>query len=298
MPLIQFKSCAGNLSKRQDFIATIFSNQDQKRIHDLSYKGFNDDKFELKKRFHKILNQPMQNVCQITKSIGGKWLDKCGFLDGEKHVCMDMLFDSLENGTCLVYSFGLGDNWDFEIFMANLGKYCFLKSFNWHLTFSFSVGCIVHAFDPSDHTSRPKQSLIPNLHFHNVGIWFVNGKDQAWTLKTLATVLEENDHSLNEITYLKMDVESSELLCFEDWFKSGIFTKVQQFGIEFHLDPLIIKQNFNHWYKTLIRYLQTLSTDYGLQVVSASPNTCVGKSYDVQKTDYAYIDVLMVKSKK
>ena len=31
---------------------------------------------------------------------------------------MDTLYNAIKNGTCLVYSFGLADNWDFEIFMA------------------------------------------------------------------------------------------------------------------------------------------------------------------------------------
>ena len=47
---------------------------------------------------------------------------KCGFLDGEKLLCMDGLYEALEQKNCLVYSFGLADDWDFEIFMAELGK--------------------------------------------------------------------------------------------------------------------------------------------------------------------------------
>ena len=43
-------------------------------------------------------------------------------LDGEKHICIDRLYPALQNGTCLVYSFGLADDWDFEIWMASLGK--------------------------------------------------------------------------------------------------------------------------------------------------------------------------------
>ena len=53
--------------------------------------------------------------------MAGSWM-KCGFLDGEKMLCMDNLYRAITNETCLVYSFGLADDWDFEILMAELGK--------------------------------------------------------------------------------------------------------------------------------------------------------------------------------
>ena len=52
----------------------------------------------------------------------GVYLDNyCGFQDGEKLLCMDGLYKSVQNQTCIVYSFGLGNDWDFELFMAELG---------------------------------------------------------------------------------------------------------------------------------------------------------------------------------
>ena len=41
---------------------------------------------------------------------------------------MDGLYNAVQNGTCLVYSFGLADDWDFEISMASLGKHIYRKS--------------------------------------------------------------------------------------------------------------------------------------------------------------------------
>ena len=36
---------------------------------------------------------------------------------------MEKLYKSIQNDSCLVYSFGLGDDWDFEVTLAHLGNY-------------------------------------------------------------------------------------------------------------------------------------------------------------------------------
>ena len=63
----------------------------------------------------------MQTSCKILKRIAGTWNDQCGFFDGEKIVCMEKLYSAIQNGSCLIYSFGLADNWDFEVALAHLG---------------------------------------------------------------------------------------------------------------------------------------------------------------------------------
>ena len=60
----------------------------------------------------------------------GHLLSRCGFMDGEKIICMDNLYQGITNGSCLVYSFGLSGDWDFEVNMANLGMYWKLFSLN------------------------------------------------------------------------------------------------------------------------------------------------------------------------
>ena len=71
-------------------------------------------------KFHEISTKVQSNSCKVYKKFAGRWID--GFLDGEKLICMDSLYHAILNGTCLVYSYGLSDDWDFEIMMANLGK--------------------------------------------------------------------------------------------------------------------------------------------------------------------------------
>ena len=41
--------------------------------------------------------------------------------EGDKLLCLDNLFHDIIDGNCLVYSFGIADDWTFEISMADMG---------------------------------------------------------------------------------------------------------------------------------------------------------------------------------
>jgi hypothetical protein len=58
------------------------------------------------------------------KKIGGKWNPEWKIIDGQKTVCLDKMYRDILRGECLVYSFGVGDDFTFEVAMADLGKYC------------------------------------------------------------------------------------------------------------------------------------------------------------------------------
>ena len=51
-----------------------------------------------------------------------------GSSDGEKFICLDYLKQDIANKQCLVYSFGIGDDWTFEESMVELG--CVVNLFN------------------------------------------------------------------------------------------------------------------------------------------------------------------------
>ena len=41
--------------------------------------------------------------------------------EGDKLLCLDNLFHDIIDGNCLVYSFGIAEDWTFEISMADMG---------------------------------------------------------------------------------------------------------------------------------------------------------------------------------
>lgn len=92
-------------------------------------------------RFYQIVSQPLQTHCTFSKKIGGEWLRSCGFFDGDKFVCMDKMYDDMKTpDKCLVYSFGIADDWSFEDTMAGMG-------------------CRVRAFDPT--IEAPEKRSVP-----------------------------------------------------------------------------------------------------------------------------------------
>mgnify|MGYP001207647396 FL=1 len=82
-------------------------------------QSIKESKLSAQEDYYKVISEPHQNACTILKRISGTWAPKCGFNDGEKFICMENLYRDLQNNTCLVYSFGLQDDWDFDVFMAN-----------------------------------------------------------------------------------------------------------------------------------------------------------------------------------
>lgn len=75
----------------------------------------------IRDRFYQVTSQPLQTVCTVGKQIGGTWLGNCGHFDGQKFVCLDKLYGDIQRNKCLVYSFGVADDWSFEEVMAGLG---------------------------------------------------------------------------------------------------------------------------------------------------------------------------------
>ena len=158
--------------------------------------------------------------CKLAHDFGGRMMkDPSGF-DGQKSICLDQLVRP-QPGDCIVYSFGINNEWSFDDTMA---KY----------------GCEVFAFDPSmgqsDHNHSNK------VHFYNLGLGGSDHtNDLGWKVQTLESVYKMLAplHGKDKIIdYLKIDIESAEWEVLPQIIQSGMLKKVRQLGIEFHLQQL------------------------------------------------------------
>ena len=162
------------------------------------------------------LQQTNSTSCLLTHDFGGSvaWV----VLDGQKAVCLDTQVRPMPK-KCLVYSFGVNNEWSFEDVME---KY----------------GCDVYSFDPS--MNRSDHDRSPKIHFFNYGL---GGEDlirqpNGWHLMTLSDLyrkMEERHGSGRVIDYLKIDIEFDEWTALPQILQSGMLDRVRQLGIEIHL---------------------------------------------------------------
>lgn len=177
--------------------------------------------------------------CQLTHDFGGVMMETPSVrsrivgLDGQKAVCIDNLV-APEPENCLVYSFGIQDDWSFDEQME-------------------LYGCEVFAFDPSigmeqhDHSHR--------IHFFNWGLGDGDKFDNKlnWTLRSLSSIYNtlSEKHGLKIIDYLKIDIESSEWMVLPQIIESGMLNSVRQLGVEIHLNNAHGIDQLRKWAKIL-----------------------------------------------
>jgi hypothetical protein len=140
--------------------------------------------------------------------------------DGHKAVCLDKSIAPAYN-KCLVYSFGINNQWAFEDAMERFG-------------------CRVYSFDPSmgvkDHNRTEK------IHFFNIGLSGVDGlhPTKGWNMKTALSIYEmlaTSHGSSTPIDVLKMDVEYSEWDAIPQMLRSGFLAdKVKQLAVKIHFN--------------------------------------------------------------
>ena len=118
------------------------------------------------------------------------------------------------------------------------------------------------------------------------------------TVKTLHTLMEENGDIGKSISYLKMDVEGSELKIMDQLLETGVLANVKQFGIEMHTSHLIGQEmEIKVPYSNMIGFFQELRNRYKLALVAYNPNLCTAKEHDTFKMNYPYHDLLFVTEK-
>lgn len=149
--------------------------------------------------------------------------------DGHKAICLDRDVGPVY-GKCLVYSFGINNQWAFDDAMSQFQ-------------------CQIYSFDPSMGVGEHNRS--ERIHFYNIGM---DGEDHIhpthkWKMKTVTSVYEmlKIHHGDKIIDVLKMDIEYSEWNAIPQMLRTGFLAnKVKQLAVEIHFLPDDSLETFRH----------------------------------------------------
>ena len=239
---------------------------DHTRLKALEHIDFeNEPARHLEQLFHEFVTNPFNSACQELKRFGGRYINGCGqYPDGHKYVCMDDILRDIETGNCLVYSFGIADDWSFEDVMDNLG-------------------CTVYAFDPSVDYPKHRGNQIT---FEKIGVSAAT--DEKNKLFSMSEIFKKTGHTNTKISYLKFDIEGHELAGLPAWYHSGALANVQQLGFEFHLNG---ERDAAGLFKT-IRDL-TLNENYRLIVHDLNGVWANCRNYKQKTPYYNFAEVVL-----
>ena len=177
-----------------------------------------------------------------------------------RYVCVDDDFEQdILQGRCLVYSFGLANDWTFEEALAEMG-------------------CRVWAYDPT----TTDKNVSKNIFFHKIGV----AAEDKGEFRTLERIIKDNGHAFTKITFMKMDVEGSELAGLPVWISSGVLKNVKQLAMEVHLSP----QNLTNEFLKNFRQLQLREN---FRLFSWDPNLCWKNM--VKQSDYYHLFEIVLK---
>ncbi|XP_045136136.1 uncharacterized protein LOC123519048 isoform X3 [Portunus trituberculatus] len=142
--------------------------------------------------------------------------------DGKKFVCLDERFN-FKPGNCLVFSFGINNEWSFE---DDFEKF----------------GCKVYAYDPT--MGKEDHQHSPNVKFYATGIANYQGTKKIgmgnnWAMRKVDRfenlVLQAGEDG-REIDYVKLDVELSEIDFLQDMLFNSphVLARIKQIAMEVH----------------------------------------------------------------
>jgi hypothetical protein len=194
--------------------------------------------------------------CQIFQYFGGFLVSSSNgiavSLDGQKAVCLDHVIAPSSN-KCLVYSFGINNDWSFDEAME-------------------LYGCEVFSFDPSMNIKNHNRTEA--IHFYRMALDDVDS-DQwknimgipSRTMSSIYDMLRPLHRENSIIDYLKIDIENTEWRVLPQILESGMMDKVRQLAVEIHLDCNKSIDNCRH-HASIIQSLET----YGMVRFDSKPN--------------------------
>ncbi|XP_005095627.2 methyltransferase-like protein 24 [Aplysia californica] len=184
---------------------------------------------QLEGRDPQIGKQWWEWACLLEKEWDKKPEYKCENVQmaGLYHTCFDKKYKPTP--PCLVYSFGIDNDFSFDDDMAK-------------------HGCEVYSFDPSMGVEDHQRS--ERVHFFNMGLattdsdsfepvmdTYTFNKHQKWKIRTLSSIKKMLGHENRAIDILKIDIESYEWAVMNQILKDGLMDSVRQFLLEWHIFP-------------------------------------------------------------
>ena len=235
---------------------------DQSRLNILeSFNSSSHTLEQIENVLHRFVMDPTDTVCKEKVKFGGGYWSHYHYIDGSKNKCMDELIQDIAKNECLIFSFGIANDWTFEDTMDTLG-------------------CTVYAFDPSvKFPSKRGRNII----FEKLGV--ASEKNKTKPMDTLGNILKKHNYEKTKISYLKMDIESYELTGLPNWLSNGALKNVEQIALEVHLKGT----------KTTVEFLKTIQRLYfegDYRLISYEPNGCWYNLNETKKFYYLFKIVL------
>ncbi len=190
--------------------------------------------------------------CRFAHVVGRNFDEPSNEYDGENTVCILPKAVAPTFLYCLVYSFGISNEWRFEDAMEK------------------GLGCEVFTFDPSIEEAKERYDRNANIHFLKLGLGRQNETSpQGWKLRTLGTIRRMLGHEFSEIDYLKFEIEENEWDLLAEMIETGEFYQVKQISLKIHLPccESPVKE-----YQKIARVLRIMEQDYNMVRFSSEPD--------------------------
>lgn len=247
--------------------------------------------------FYKVLSFFDRKSCVVKKCIGGQWprmsdelkswcerqgnCETWPQIDGVKKICIDKIYKHVLSGSCLLYSFGLNDDWSFEHIMA-------------------SLGCKVRSFDPTIDGPPVGFDWPNNLSFKKIGISNQTEKvemsnitrnNMKFSLDTLENIIHQMDDKGKNLNVLKLDIEGYEFSVLPKLIDSYLIDSIDQIIVEIHSN-----EGSERSYEDLNLLLRSVDTlkSIGFFIINYDPNLTMGR---FSKPYYFNFDITLMRQK-